>query len=289
MLFRSVIGAPNVGKSSLINKFVEHKINIVTSKPQTTRDQIQAVAHWTEDDTQVVFIDTPGIFKPRRKLGKAMVSKAKKSIQEIEQIIYMIDGQYKFNDRDKKLWDNLKLPDKKVIFVINKVDLYNQKKEVLEVIEEVNNYTGLDKIVPISVKNEYNIDTLKKLLIDNLPEGPPYYPENMLTDKDKRFILRELIRESIIQNVYQELPYVVAIIIKDFSEKYIKASIICEKDSQKSILIGKNGSMIKKIGEESREKIEKFLDRNVYLKLIVNVEKNWRKDHSLLRRLGYID
>ncbi len=286
--FVTVIGQPNVGKSSLINKLINKKISIVTSKPQTTRDQIQAVAHWTEEDTQVVFIDTPGIFEPRRRLDKTMVSKAKRSIKEIELILYMIDSKYKFNERDKKIWDSIDLPKDKVLIVLNKTDLISED-EVIENIVKVNEYTGIEDIVPISVLEDSNINKLKKAIVERLPEGPNYYPSDMLTDKDKKFVISELIRETIIKNVYEEIPYVVAITIKDFSKKYIKASIVCEQNSQKGILIGKNGKMIKKIGSESRKKIEKFLDKNIYLDLVVNVRKNWRKDKRALRDLGYID
>ncbi|TYB31401.1 MAG: GTPase Era [Candidatus Mcinerneyibacterium aminivorans] len=286
--FVTVIGQPNVGKSSLINSFVKNKISIVTPKPQTTRDQIQAVAHWQDLNTQVVFIDTPGIFKPRRKLDKAMVSRAKKSIKEIELILYMVDAKYKFNERDKKIWNSVELPKDKVFIVLNKTDLISED-EVLESIVKINEYTGIEDIVPVSVLENKNMDKLKNAIVKKLPEGPTYYPSEMLTDKDKKFIISELIRETIINNVYEEIPYVVAISVKDFSDKYIKASIICEQNSQKGILIGKNGKMIKKIGSDSREKIEKFLDRKIYLDLVVNVMKNWRKDKRVLRDLGYID
>ena len=287
--FVSVLGLPNVGKSSLINKLVKHKICIVTSKPQTTRDQIQAVAHWDKSDTQVVFIDTPGLFDPSRRLGKAMVSRAKKSINEIDLILYMIDASHNFNKKDQKIWESVDLPDEKIIILINKVDLLKGENDLIQLIDKINKFTNIETIVPISVKDNYKIDLLKNLIKNNLEEGPVYYPKDMLTDKDKKFMIKELIRESIIKNVYEELPYVVAIIIKDFSDKYIKATIICEKESQNGILIGSGGSMIKKIGKESRKKIENFLDKNVYLELVVNVKKNWRKDERILRELGYID
>lgn len=286
--FVTVIGQPNVGKSSLINSLVENKISIVTPKPQTTRDQIHAVAHWNKLKTQVVFIDTPGIFEPRRRLDKAMVSRAKRSIKEIELILYMIDAKYKFNKRDKKIWDSLDLPKEKVFIVLNKIDLIKED-DIIESIVKINEYTGIENIIPISVLSNSNIDKLKKAIVGKLPKGPTYYPSDMLTDKDKKFVISELIRETIIKNVYEEIPYVVAITIKDFADKYIKASIICEQNSQKGILIGKNGKMIKKIGSESRQKIEKFLDKTIYLDLVVNVIKNWRKDKRALRDLGYID
>ncbi len=285
--FVAVIGAPNVGKSSMINYLVGAKVNIVSPRPQTTRDRIRAVAHWLEDDAQVVFMDTPGIFEPRIALDRYMVSNAVSAVSEIEILVFMIDASVGFGRMDKRAWDKVSKASAPKIILINKTDLIADKEKLLAMISSVNKYTGVDEIFPVSVAAGDNMDALKKRMLEMLPEGPPYYPEDMLTDKDKRYMIEEMVRETIMHRVFEELPYSVAIMVNEMEDKYVEVSIICERESQKGILIGKGGSMVKTIGEESRKKVEDFFGRTVFLNIKVKVIKNWRRDEKILKRMGY--
>ena len=285
--FVAIIGAPNVGKSTITNYFVGEKINIVSPKPQTTRDRIKAIAHWPEEDVQVVFLDTPGIFKPKVALDKYMVSNAIGAISDVEVILFVIDATKGFGEKEAHVWHYLEEFKNKVILVINKIDLLKNKNSVLDLIKELSEKTGVEHIVPVSVLRNKNMDELKKTLISFLPEGPAYYPDDMLTDKDLRYIIEELIRESLIHLLYEELPYSIAVLVEEIDGKYVSATIICERESQKGILIGKRGEMIKKIGQDARNKIEQLLGKKIFLELRVKVIKNWRKDEKTLKKLGY--
>ena len=257
--FAAVVGVPNVGKSSLINALVGHKINIVSPRPQTTRDRIRAVAHWKDLDAQVVFLDTPGLFQPKMALDHYMVANA-----EARSALLI-----------------------KIMIIINKADLAVNKNELLVLMDTLRKETGITDLIPVSALKGDKIDYLRRVMVEHLPEGPPYFPEDMLTDKDKQYMIEEMVRETIIYHVFEELPYSVAILAEEMDEKYIRIAIICERESQKGILIGKQGSMIRLIGEESRKKIETFLGRRVFLDVVVKVIKNWRKDSRALKRLGY--
>ncbi len=285
--FIAVIGAPNVGKSSFVNLMVGKKVTIVSPRPQTTRDRLFGVAHWKETDTQVVFVDTPGIFKPKIALDKYMVGSATQSLDGVEGILFMIDAAKGFTEKDRDAWQRIKPDPEKTIIVINKTDLVKNKNELLEMISLASNETGIKTIFPISVLKLTQTDELKRYICDILPDGPAFFPADMLTDKDRRYIIRELIREAVIFNVFDELPYMIAVLIEELQGAHIRATLICERESQKGILIGSQGTMIKNIGIAARKKIEHMFGSTVFLELTVQVEKNWRKNDRILKELGY--
>ncbi len=285
--FVAVIGAPNVGKSSFVNSMVGSKITIVSPRPQTTRDRIFGVAHWKEEDVQVVFVDTPGLFKPKHALDKHMIGSVTSSLHDVEAILFMIDACKGFSDADVDAWARIKPDLNKTVVVINKTDLIENKNRLLDIIQTIHNHTGSDSIFPISVLRQTHTEELKRHICTLLPEGPAYFPADMLTDKDRRYIIKELIREAVIFNVFDELPYMIAVAIEELHDAHIKASLICERDSQKGILIGAGGSMIKKIGSAARMKIEYMFGKQVFLELSVRVVKNWRKNDRILKDLGY--
>jgi len=285
--FAAVVGVPNVGKSSLINALVGHKINIVSPRPQTTRDRIRAVAHWKDLDAQVVFLDTPGLFQPKMALDHYMVANAEGAVEGTELVLFLVDARVGFGPKDKKAWEKIKGARGKIMIIINKADLAVNKNELLVLMDTLRKETGITDLIPVSALKGDKIDYLRRVMVEHLPEGPPYFPEDMLTDKDKQYMIEEMVRETIIYHVFEELPYSVAILAEEMDEKYIRIAIICERESQKGILIGKQGSMIRLIGEESRKKIETFLGRRVFLDVVVKVIKNWRKDSRPLKRLGY--
>ncbi len=285
--FAAVVGVPNVGKSSLINALVGHKVNIVSPRPQTTRDRIRAVAHWKDLDAQVVFLDTPGLFQPRMALDHYMVANAEGAVDETEIVLFIVEAPLGFGPKDKRAWEKVRRARGKIIIIINKSDMVKNKNELLVLMDTLRQETGISDIIPVSALKGDKIDHLRRVMVDLLPEGPPYFPEDMLTDKDKQYMIEEMVRETIIYHVFEELPYSVAILVEEMDEKYIRIAIICERESQKGILIGKQGAMIRLIGEKSRHKIEEFLGRRVFLDIAVKVIKNWRKDSRALKRLGY--
>ena len=288
--FVSIIGKPNVGKSTVLNFLVGEKVAIVSEKPETTRDKIQGIL--TLANVQIVFVDTPGIHKPRILLGKQMVRRAKESLLESDLVLLMIDAASGVDENDRimvSLLEGLKAP---VFLLLNKVDLI-KKSKVLPMIDELVKLYDFKESIPVSSVKGDNMDVLLKKIIEYLPQGEKFYPEEQLTDKHQRFIVREMIREKALEFTHQEVPHSVAVLVEEMKEKkknlvYIKAVIFVERDSQKAILIGKKGQMLKKIGESARIEAEKTLDKRVYLDLWVKVYKNWRKDEHALKMLGYI-
>ncbi len=286
--FVTIIGRPNVGKSTLMNKLIGEKISIISSKPQTTRNRIQTVL--TKEKYQIVFLDTPGIHKPKHKLGEYMVKVAKDTIDEVDVVLMMVTPDVKVNAGDKYIIDQLdvKTP---VVLVINKVDEADKEK-LVKTIENYNKEFDFAETVPVSALKEKNIDELLKVLVDKLPFGPKYFPDDMLTDQPERFIISEIIREKALKTLGQEVPHGIAVEIIQMKEKNngitsIDAVIYCEKDSHKGIIIGKNGQMLKKIGTLARVDIEKFLGCRVYLELWVKLKKDWRDDPYSLKSFGY--
>lgn len=292
----AIVGEPNVGKSTLLNTLLQHKISIVTPKPQTTRYKIIGIM--TGENYQIVFLDTPGLIKPRYLLQEVMMEYAESALRDADIILFMVDV------KKVKMSENIvnSLPfeilkkhvnEKPIILVINKVDLIN-KLEVLPMIDFFSKIFPFKEIVPISALKGQNIDELKKVLIQYLPHHPPFYPPDMITEHPERFFVAEIIREKIFQFYRQEIPYSTTVSIVEFKEAqtegerdYIRAEIYVEKDSQKGIIIGKDGQMLKKIGKLAREEIEWFLGRPVYLELYVKARSKWRDSKAWLRRLGY--
>jgi len=289
--FVSIIGRPNVGKSSLLNKLLGQKVVITSPKPQTTRNTIRGVL--TGAGYQIVFIDTPGIHKPRNTLGEYMVQKAEQSLNEVDVVLFLTDVEG-MGKGDRYIINILKQIKTPVILAINKIDLVSQRKvEVL--IQQYQNSFKFKKIIPISVLEDENLNVIINTLVDLLPEGPQYYPEDMVTDQPERFVISELIREKVLNLTEEEVPHGVAVEVEEIMEKedknliYVRATVYCEKDSHKGILIGKSGRMLKQIGEKARQDIEKLLGAKIFLDLWVKVKKNWRKNQIYVRNFGYKD
>lgn len=287
--FVTIIGRPNVGKSTLLNYIMGEKLSIVSSRPQTTRNNIQTIL--TKEDSQIVFVDTPGMHKPRHKLGEYMVNVAKDALGEVDVVLFITTPGEEMNKGDIHILEQLKECDVPVFLLVNKID-ENPNERVAKTIAEYAEHFKFEEVVPISAINGKNIDKVNELIVNYLPEGPKYYPEDMITDQQERFIVTEIIREKALRLLSQEVPHGIAVEIismkKDEKDRYhIDANMLCEKDSHKGIIIGKNGSMLKKISTYSRQDIEKFFDNQVVLKLWVKVKKDWRDSPMMLKELGY--
>lgn len=287
--FIAIIGRPNVGKSTFINQVIGQKIAITSDKPQTTRNKIQGV--YTTEEHQMVFIDTPGIHKPKHKLGSFMVETAENTLNEVDAIIFMVNAQEGYGRGDQFIIDLLQRVQKPVYLIINKVDLIEQD-DIFPLIAQYQALHTFTEIVPVSALEGYNVTHLLTLLEDELEEGPQFYPDEFITDHPERFIMGEFIREKVLHFTQEEIPHSVAVHIEYIERQEndsvrIQAAIITERDSQKGILIGKKGSMLKKIGKESRKDIEKLLGSHVYLELWVKVKKGWRNNDHQLYELGF--
>ncbi len=286
--FVSLIGRPNVGKSTLLNRMVGEKIAIISNKPQTTRNNVLGIM--TEDDVQIIFTDTPGIHAPATKLGEFMVKSAQTAMRDVDAVLFLVEPIDNVGRTEEKIIEDLKKSDCPVILVINKIDKI-KREELLSIITKYTEKFDFYAVVPISAQKNDGIDLLKKELFKLIPEGPMFYPEDMVTDQPERQIVAETIREKILRNLDKEVPHGIAIEIMKMKDKgktvEIIANIYCEKMSHKGILIGKNGEMMKKIGQLAREDMEKMLDKKVYLELWVKVKEDWRNRDSLIRNFGY--
>lgn len=287
--FASIIGRPNVGKSTLLNCLIGQKIAIISNKPQTTRNQIRGI--YTIEQAQVVFIDTPGIHRPKHRLGEYMVEVAQRTLQEVDFILYLVDASAEFGTGEQYILDKLNKVKTPVFLIINKTDLVSPS-EILNIIENYRTKGEFAEIIPISAKNRDNIDRLKQIIFDYLPEGPFFYPNDMITDQPEKFVMAELIREKVLLLTREEIPHSIAVIIEDIKPRtneiiYVKAVIYVERESQKGILIGKQGKMLKDIGRMAREDIQNLLGNQVFLDLWVKVKKAWRNNPSFLRNFGY--
>ncbi|WP_088072349.1 GTPase Era [Gottfriedia luciferensis] len=288
--FVSIIGRPNVGKSTFLNRVIGQKIAIMSDKPQTTRNKIQGV--FTEDDAQIVFIDTPGIHKPKHKLGDFMVKVAQDSIKDVDATLFMVNANEGFGRGDEFIIEKLQGSRSPVILVINKIDTIHPD-ELFDLINKYKDLYPFAEIVPISALQGNNVDRLLKVIKTYLPEGPQYYPANQVTDHPERFIISELVREKVLHLTREEVPHSIAVIIEQIERRpegnaiYVNATIVVERSSQKGIIIGKQGSMLKEVGKRARLDIENLLDTKVFLELWVKVQKDWRNRMSQLRDLGF--
>lgn len=287
--FVSIIGRPNVGKSTLLNAILKEKIAIVTPKAQTTRNRIQGI--YTTDNEQIIFIDTPGIHKAHNELGNIMNDFALKSITGIDLILYLIDINVPLGTGDRFIIDALRESKVPTILVANKVDKEQDTNKIVENIETYKEYGNFIGGITISATEGFNIDKLLEMVVSNLEYGPMYYPEDQLIDQPERFVVCELIREKVLLNTSEEIPHSVAVTIDRFKESDkiidIHATVVVERLSQKKIIIGAKGAMIKKIGTEARKDIKNFLVLPVYLELFVKVEDNWRNKKYQLKEFGY--
>lgn len=286
--FATIIGRPNVGKSTLVNYLVGEKISITSPRPQTTRNSIKTI--YTTEKGQIIFVDTPGIYKTKNDLDRYMVNEAYKSIENIDIIILMFDATDNFKKQDQVIYNQIKNSSAPFLVVLNKIDKIKEK-ELPDVLKQYEKRIK-EGIIPISSKTGRNIDSLLDRVFEKLPEGPQYFPDDMITDQIEQFIVAEMIREKTFYLLREEVPFGIAVLIEEMKERndetmYIRANIYVEKKSHKGIIIGKNGKMLKKIGTRARKDIEKLLQQKVYLDLWVKVEKDWRDDENLLQRMGY--
>ena len=288
--FAAIVGRTNVGKSTLLNKIIGQKIVITSDKPQTTRQRLKGV--YTNESGQIVFIDTPGIHKPKYKLGEFLIDETKTAIPDADVVLFLVDGSVEAGTGDKWVADNLLNISTKIILVVNKVDLIKDLKKRDEIIETYQNmFENKLEVVKVSAKTGRNIDTLIKNIIKNFKEGPKYYDEDEVTDQNMRLIAKEIIREKVLLLTQDEIPHSCAVKIDKFEELpdivKIKATIHVEHDSQKGIVIGKKGIMLKNIGTQARKELEELVENKVFLELFVKVSKNWRKNESFLKDFGY--
>lgn len=288
--FATLIGRPNVGKSTLMNRIIGQKIAITSNKPQTTRNRIQTVL--TDERGQIIFVDTPGIHKAKNKLGDYMVNAAEKTINEVDVVLWLVEPATFIGAGEKHIIEKLVRTKSPVILVINKIDTV-KREDLLPVIEKYKSVVDFVEIVPISAEKGDNVDLLVDLVFKYLPYGPMFYDEDTITDQPMRQIVAELIREKALQVLDEEIPHGIAVVIESMKDRSngkmtdIEATIICERDSHKGIVIGKNGAMLKKIGTNARYEIEKMLGHQINLNLWVKVKKEWRDSDFLIKNFGY--
>ncbi|MCL6547834.1 MAG: GTPase Era [Alicyclobacillus sp.] len=288
--FAALVGRPNVGKSTLLNALVGRKIAIMSNRPQTTRNRIRGVL--TTERGQVVFIDTPGIHKPRHRLGEYMVEAAEATLREVDIILFVCDATEPGHRDDDLVLERLQRVQTPVFLVINKVDAI-PKGNVLDVIDHYKDRHPFREVIPVSARDGTQLDVLRDLLLAQLPEGPKYYPDDVVTDHPERFIIAEFIREKVLHLTREEVPHSVMVDVEQLERRepsgvlYVHAVIYTERDSQKAILIGKGGSMLKEVGRLARQELELLFGTKVYLELWVKVKKDWRNEPGLLRRWGF--
>ena len=287
--FAAVIGRPNVGKSTLINSLIGQKIAIMSDKPQTTRNKILCVL--TQPEAQVVFLDTPGIHKAKDKLGEYMVQAAENTLKEVDVILFVVDATEKMGAGERYILERLEATKKPVLLVVNKLDLID-RQSVLPIIAGYTAKYPFAGVVPISAREEMNLDSLLTETKQHLEPGPQYYPEDMVTDQPERLIVAELVREKVLHLTREEIPHAIAVDVDEMSTRtngdvYIRATIYVERDSQKGIVIGAKGTLLKKIGALARTDIENLLGSKVYLELWVKVKKDWRNRNNLLKEFGF--
>ena len=289
--FVSIIGRPNVGKSTFMNRVIGHKIAIMSDKAQTTRNKIQGVM--TREDAQIIFLDTPGIHKPKHKLGDYMMRVAKNTLSEIDAIMFMVNVNVDIGRGDEYIMEMLKNVKTPVFLVLNKIDLVHPDA-LMPKIEKYKTYMDFTEIVPISALEGLNVDHFIDVLKDYLPEGPKYYPDDQISDHPEQFVVGEIIREKILHLTSEEIPHAIGVnvdrMIKESEERVrIEATIFVERDSQKGIVIGKGGKKLKEVGKRARRDIEMLLGSKVYLELWVKVQKDWRNKVNFIRQMGYVE
>ncbi len=299
MPFRSgfvcILGRPNAGKSTLLNALVGEKLAIISPKPQTTRNRIQGVVHVPKrkgkGGGQIVLVDTPGVHKPDSSLGRKMMVEVREALEGCDLVLVIMDVTRKFDPRDQFALDLLRRPKTKAFLILNKVDLIREKSKLLPLIEQYRKLYDFAEVVPISALKRKGLDTLLEMVIASLPAGPAYFPEDQITDQPARFMAAEIIREQVLLNTSEEIPYATTVIVENFEEgarlTRIAATIYCEREGQKGILVGKGGSMLKKIGTSARLQIERMLGTKVFLELYVKAEPGWRDSRRFVEELDW--
>jgi GTPase len=299
MPFRSgfvcILGRPNAGKSTLLNALVGEKLAIISPKPQTTRNRIQGVVHVPQrkgkGGGQIVLVDTPGVHKPDSSLGRKMMVEVREALEGCDLVLLIMDVTRKFDPRDQFALDLLRRPKTKAFLILNKVDLIREKSRLLPLIEQYRKLYDFAEVVPISALKRNGLDTLLEMVIATLPAGPAYFPEDQVTDQPARFMAAEIIREQLLLNTSEEIPYATTVIVDNFEEgarlTRIAATIYCEREGQKGILVGKGGQMLKKIGTSARLQIERMLGTKVFLELYVKAEPGWRDSRRFVEELDW--
>lgn len=290
--FVALIGRPNVGKSTLMNHVIGQKVAIMSDKPQTTRNKIRGV--YTDEQGQIIFLDTPGIHKPHSRLGEWLVKTAQEALDEVDLVLFLIDAAEGFGPGDRFIIENLKEIKTPVFLVVNKIDQVHPD-QLLPLIDQYRQLYSFAEVVPISALQGNNTSTLIRQIMNHLPEGPQYYPPDQVTDHPERFIVGELIREKVLHLTREEIPHSVAVVVEEMKQREdqdmidIRATIYTERASQKGILIGKKGSLLKEVGKRAREEMERLLGTRIFLDLWVKVKKDWRNEEMMLRQFGYKD
>jgi len=288
--FAGIVGRPNVGKSTLLNNLMHRKLAIISEKPQTTRNKIRCV--FTRDDAQIIFVDTPGFHKPKNALGERLNKVVRETFSEVDTIVFILDGTQNIGRGDLFIAGKLAQLDTPVVAVLNKIDKLGADRVEAQ-LAVAGNLGKFRDIIPVSAKTGENVHALIECIVELLPEGPKYYPDEVLTDQPASFIVAELIREKVLQLTREEIPHSVAVIVEEMEKRGDKdlvdigAVIYVERDSQKGIIIGKGGRMLKEIGTRARQEIEPLLGERVFLRLQVSVEKDWAKRPQMVKRLGY--
>ncbi len=288
--FVNIVGNPNVGKSTLSNLLVGERLSIITNKSQTTRHRIMGIVNG--DDYQIVFSDTPGVLKPKFKLQESMLEYSKGALVDADILLYVTDV-VEDPTKNKDFLDKVAHEKIPILLVINKIDLLSGQDELVKIVDKWRQLLPSAEIYPTSAKENFNVDQLMKRIIELLPENPPYFGKDALTDRSSRFFVTEIVREKILLDYDKEVPYATQVIVEQFHETdteiHIMAVIYVERDSQKVIIIGRGGQKLKRVGTEARKDIEKFFGKHVYLQLFVKVEKDWRNQESKLKAFGYIE
>ena len=299
MPFRSgfvcILGRPNAGKSTLLNALVGEKLAIISPKPQTTRNRVQGVVHVPKRNSkgggQIVLVDTPGVHKPDSSLGRKMMVEVREALEGCDLVLMIMDVTRKFDPRDQFALDLLRRPKTKAFLLLNKVDLIREKSKLLPLIEQYRKLYDFSEVIPISALKRKGLDSLLEMVIAALPAGPAYFPEDQITDQPARFMAAEIIREQVPLNTSEEIPYATTVIVDNFEEgarlTRIAATIYCERDGQKGILVGKGGKMLKKIGTSARLQIERMLGTKVFLELYVKAEPGWRDSRRFVEELDW--
>lgn len=285
--FVNIVGNPNVGKSTLMNLLVGEKVSIITSKAQTTRHRILGIVN--TEDYQIVYSDTPGVLRPNYKLQESMLNFSESALGDADVLLYMTDV-VESPDKNADFIKKVQKVDSPVLLLINKIDKTNQT-DLIKLVENWNQVLPKAEIIPLSALSKFNIDSIKKRILELLPESPPYFEKDALTDRPARFFVTEIIREKILLYYQKEVPYAVEVVVEEFKEEAdiinIRALIIVERDTQKGIIIGNKGAALKKVGTMARKDIEKFFEKKIFLQMFVKVEKDWRDRDNILRNYGY--
>ena len=294
--FVCILGRPNAGKSTLLNALVGEKVAIISPKPQTTRNRILGIIHVPKQKGrpggQIVLLDTPGVHRPDTSLGRKMMAEVREALDGCELVLLIVDVTRKFAQADQLVLDLAKQSGTPVFLLLNKIDLLRGTKEkLLPIIDDYRKLHNFREIIPLSARKSEGLDVLLEKVIRFLPEGPHYFPEDQITDQPVRFMVAEIIREQVLVETSEEVPYATTVVIEEFEEKprvtRIAAAIFCERDGQKGILVGKGGQMLKKIGTAARLQIEKMLGKRVFLELFVKVRDNWRESHEFVEELDW--